>query len=297
MFTNGNFNYAGAGYNQVQQPKVQSVYTQEEYNTLVKQENSFSLGITKDEYLRSYCNHRKLDGSDSLVIDPLTGIASCTVCGYKFKPCDDISIDEIQNEVNNVLDILQTIKIMYIDMPVDTAKEYFQIIPLIEKIPKLFDLAAKDMAKHDNNPWNYNTQSMGAMSVLNNIRGMFNNGYVPTATIDPNQANNPYGTMAQNGNPLYNGFGYPGANQQMQMGGAPGVGGFNPAGGYQPNPGYAFTPNPNAATVPTGTTTTPGAQAGVVSNNTTANVTVPGGTTPQAKEPVKEETVTQKINL
>ena len=293
MFT-GNYNYAG--YNQVQQtPKVKSVYSEEEYNTLVKKENSFSLGITKDEYLRSYCNHRKMDGSDSLMLDPLTGIATCTVCGYKFKPCDDISMDEIQEEVNSVLDILQTIKIMYIDMPVETAKEYFQIIPLIEKIPKLFDLAAKDMAKHDNNPWNYNTQSQGAMSVLNNIRGMFNNGYVPN-TVDMNQGNvNPWGQPnTVQGNPALNpnAFGYPGANQMAPGMGAPGVGGFNNAGGYQANPGYTYTPDPNAATVPTATTTVPGGQP--VANNTTAQVTVP--TTP-VKEPVKEETVTQKINL
>lgn len=294
---NGNYNYMGMGYQQpVEATKTKSFYSEEEYNKLVKRASSFSLNLTEEEYLRSFCNHRTLDGTgDTLIVDPTTGIVSCELCKYQFRPCDDISQEEIQEDVNRIVDILQTIKIMYVDMPVNVAKEYFQIIPLIEKIPKLFDLAAKDMAKHDNNGWRYNTQSQGALGVLSNIRDMFASGGIPNVNYDPGQnqmMGNPY-MMNQNngnvvsGNPAFTGFGYPGANSNNPAATAnPGY-----AGGYQPTgAGFAYNPNPNASTVPTAPTTAPGASN--VAPNPTQAVTVP-----QAKEPVKEETVTQKINL
>ena len=242
--TMGGFNYQGMP--QAVQ-KFNNPLTAEQIKKLQQKGAQFSLGITEEEYLRGVCNHRNLEGtSDTLIYDSLTGEARCTICGYQFKPIEaNVSPEEIKEDVERIVDILQTIKLMYIDLPADAAKEYFQIIPLIEKIPQLFDFAAKNMTKHESYNWQYNNRNMGAINMFNNLQSMFAGGGMgmPQAT-------------GYNPQPMYQqpqgGFGYPGASTMMSnpM--------MNQPAGYQPQSqaGYAFTPNPAASTAPVAPTVT-----------------------------------------
>lgn len=218
-----------------QQPKVMNVLSEDEIKELQAQRSQFSLGLTERESKQAACNHRSIDGtSDSLVYDNETGIARCTICGYEFRPIDaDTSPESIRDAADRIVDILQTIKLMYTDIPAASAREYFQIIPLIAKVPQLFDFAAKNFAKHEFNQWSYNNRNMGGMAMLANLNNMLgssqNFGYPQQPMMQPNPAFNPY---AQPQAPV----GYP---QQPQM---------NPFGfagasaGYQPQTqGYQYT--------------------------------------------------------
>ena len=277
--TMGGYNYQGM--NAAPMQKFNNTLTAEEIQKLQKKSAEFSLGITQEEWLRGVCNHRSADGSqDTLVIDPLTGEARCTTCGYQFKPIEpNVSIDEIRSDVDRIVDILQTIKLMYVDLPPEAAREYFQIIPLIEKIPQLFEFAAKDMNKHEANMWQYNNQNIGAVRMFNNLQSMFANGMQqPQPMMNQPMMNPmagpgmPVGTMPQyNANMGGNAFGYPGASampQQQMMG-----------QGYQPqNNGFQFVPNAETATTPvTPTTSTPAAptpEGAAETATVTQNVTV-----------------------
>jgi hypothetical protein len=242
----------------------------EQIKKLQQKGEQFSLTITEDEWLRAICNHRNAEGTgDSLTYDPITGEARCTICGYKFRPIEsDISPDQIKNDVERITDILQTIKLMYIDLPADAAKEYFQIIPLIEKIPRLFEFAAKNMTKHEAYNWQYNNRNMGAISMFNNLQSMLGGGMM-NAPQQPQQfygqPQAPYYAAPSMGVPTGavppqgNAFGYPGASSMP-----------NPAFGYAAsNPGFAYTPNPQMATAPVApTTTTPDAPTTTASDTT-----------------------------
>lgn len=244
----------GYAYQGVPQPvtKFENPLTGEQIKHLQQNQETFSLSLTNDEYLRAICNHRSADGThDTLTFDNVTGEARCMICGWAFKPVDpSITIDSIKEDIDRIIDVIQTIKLMYIDFPPEAAKEFMQIIPLMTKIPKLFEFAAKNMTKHEANNWLFNNRNMGAVSMLNNLQntfGMMNGGFQPQfqqpmgAPAMPGMA--PQNSYAMPGQPVgmpNPGFGYPGASMPNPV---------NP--GYVPaNPGFAFTPNTAAASAP-----------------------------------------------
>lgn len=242
----GGYNYQGMA-----QPvqKFNNVLTPEQIKQLQQKGNQFSLSVTEEDILRGVCNHRNADGTgDALTMDPLTGVAMCTICGYKFRPIEpNVSPEEIKEDVERIVDILQTIKLMYVDLPAEAANEYFPIIPLIEKIPQLFEFAAKNMAKHETYNWQYNNRNMGAVSMLNNLQNIFagNMGFNP-AMQQPQQPMMG-APMGMGGYPMMsNGFGYPGAgapmgNPALNNGYTPQTAGFQYVPGQQPAPTVAPT--------------------------------------------------------
>ena len=264
MPTVNGFNYQGMQGQPM--PKFNNTLTAEEIKRLQQKGAQFSLSITQDEYLRGICNHRTADGTqDALMYDNITGEATCSICGYKFKPVDtSLTPEEIKDAVDNIVDILQTTKLLYIDLPAEAAKEYFQIIPLIGKVPQLFEFAAKNFAKHEYNAWSYNNHNMGGIAMLQNLSSMFGGGMQPNFVQQPQfngYAMNPQQPVGYpNGMvpqmPGQNPFGYPGASAPMM--GMPQMGApvQQPvAGGYAPQTqGYAYQPNvaaPDAPAAPT----------------------------------------------
>jgi len=223
--------YQYNGMNPQATMKVQNVLTESEIKELQSTASQFSLGLTDREMLQAACNHRSADGTtDTLVIDSKTGLCRCTICGYEFKPVDsDTSYEVIKDACDRIVDLLQTIKIMYTDLPAQAAREYFPIIPLINKIPQLFQFAAKSFAKHEYTGWSWNQQSMAGAAMFQNLNNIFGAGMQPMQ--NPAFAG---GYMNAPQAPA-NGFGYPGASQPQ----------FNQ--GYQYVPGQ--NPVPAAPTV------------------------------------------------
>ena len=254
---NGAFNYNG--YNEPQ-PKIMNNLTPEEIKMLQQNRSQFSLGLTEKETLQAGCNHRLPDGSgDSLTFDPDTGIARCTICGYEFRPVEpDATFETIKDSADRIVDILQTIKIMYTDLPRDAAREYFQIIPLIEKVPELFQFAAKTFAKHSYNAWNYNNSNMNGVQMFNQLNNLFGGGgfgYQPQPNFQqPMGGPAPFMNAPQQPMGMGNPFGYPGAQP-----------------GYQPQmAGYQYQPGAPAPVAPT---VVPGAPAPAPAVDADATVT------------------------
>lgn len=257
----GGYNYQGMQPQQIQ--KFNNTLTADEIKRLRQNVSQFSLSMTDEEYLRGVCNHRSEDGlSDSLIFDPVTGQARCSTCQYSFRPIDaDTSLEDIKNSVYDIIDILQTIKLMYVDLPPAASREFFQIIPLLEKVPQLFDFAAKNMTKHETFGWQYRNQNMGAVNMFNNLQNIFGgmaaNGGMPMYGQQPMgmpQQQPFYGTGYAGTATPNPGFGYPGASMPqpgMGMSQQPPMMSPVPQSGYQPvNNGFSFTPNPNEATKP-----------------------------------------------
>lgn len=266
--------YQFNGMAPTQAPKVMNVLTNEEINELKQSTSQFSLGLTQKEVLQGACNHRSPDGTqDTLYFDPEKGTARCTICGYEFRPLQgDEDPNSIKEAADKIVDILQTIKIMYTELPAGAAREYFQIIPLIGKIPQLFEFAAKNFSKHEYNAWNYSNRNMGGAAMFQNLNNIFGASQQPMmgGMGQPQQYgyNNYAAPQQPVGYPNANPFGYVGAPQQPQ---------FN---GYTPaTQGFQYTPNqtPQQPQVAP-TVTAPAAPA------TAADATA-------------TETVTQKVNV
>ena len=259
---------------QQQVHKQMNALSAEEIKQLQQERSQFSLGLTTREMLQGSCTHRSIDGmSDSLTYDPVTGIARCSICGYEFKPIEaETSLETIKDSCDTIVDILQTIKILYTDLPADAAREYFQIIPLIGKIPQLFEFAAKNFAKHEANNWQYNNYNMGGISMLNNLNNMFGmgmGGMAPQPMYQQPMMNPQQPTMAGYPQAAYgapmggNAFGYQGASQV-------------PPQGYAPtNPAFQYPPTPQATpAAPTVSAPAAPADAAPATDTVTQNVSV-----------------------
>lgn len=256
--------YSGMQPNQI--PQVKNNLSQEEIQKLMKKENEFSLALTETEVLRAQCNHRwneARNGQFDAIVEGADGVCRCAICGYEFEPVDmSTTEDSLKEVVKNTLDVLQTIKLLYLDMPATTAKEYYKIIPLIERIPKLFEMACKSYAKYDSTGmYGFNNKNMNTMQLYNMLANVLN-GTQPM----PQQPmyNNPYQQPMQPGyNPNMMGY------QQPMMG----SNGFVAQPGYMPNTmGYQY--DPNAAQQQPAANPAPAAAPAATASTDGKNVTV-----------------------
>ncbi len=256
--TYGNMGFPqGTGYQYMGAPvapqKINNVLTNEEIQKLIQKENQFSLQLTETEVLRAKCNHRTADGlHDTIVEDPITGVSRCSICGYEFRPLQvQTSTDTIQEAVDNILDVLQTIKLIYVSMPAEAAAEFFQIIPLIEKIPKLFEYAVKDYTKHERiDPYAYNNRNMSTLNLFQMLCGGMQQPYaqpMQQPTVDPAAAQAAAPQFAQ---PQFGGYAQPYGMPYGAPYGMPsnGFGGYYSQPGYAPQTnGFQYNPAPAAA--------------------------------------------------
>ena len=129
--------------------KVNSWLTPETINALRKDGAQFTLALSEEDIARAQCNHRNQDGTPSLNGND-DGSCKCSICGYTFNITDEYSIEQVEAACKCVTDILQTIKVMYISMTPEIGRQFFQIIAFMDKIPKLYKIAAQDYKKYEN---------------------------------------------------------------------------------------------------------------------------------------------------
>lgn len=231
----------GWSANPTQQVRQMNVLTAEEIQQLVRTENKFSLALTQTDKNKAACNHRRADGTGDSLVENADGTVSCSICGYTFKPLEPHSADPefLNAAVADIVDILQTIKMIWIDGDAKVIREYFQIIPLLEKIPKLFEIAVQNYTNHEQyNGWRVNTSNMNTVQMFNMLSGLMS-GAAPQgfAYQQPQPMNVPNGYQPQMGQPVMNQpmgnpFGFYG-QPQMNV----------PNGGYQPQMnGFAYSP-------------------------------------------------------
>lgn len=280
----------------------------------------FQLGITEIDRLKAICMHRDpTTGIATLEENPVDGSNTCHICGEKFFIAPNLSQDEVEKATNTMIDLLQTAKSLFLDMPAESAQKFFIIIAMIKKIPQLYKIAVENFARHE--------QAAGFSPITgNSIANMYNSLYSGFGNFGMGMGGmSPY--MQQ---PNYGGFGMnPGMNPmpgmgmaQPQFGQQPGFGfgqpgmvsGAPPIGGMGGNPfgvmgdpaqamqqqgfGQPYNPMGNSAPTPTpapmqpqqapayqpsmtGFSYNPMNPAGMYTYNPMA----PGGITPQAAAP------------
>ena len=273
----GGYYYQGMQPQQIKQQM--NVLSDEEIKELMSNQDSFTLALTNRELLQSYCNHRKPGGMGDSLVDDGDGYVKCTICGARFRVLpDNMTQEEIMESIEQVENIVQTIKIMYVDMPTEAAKEIYPIVPMMQKLGKLFSMAAKNAAKYESNFYQYNNGQGGVFSMLNNLTNflgqggpMMNPGYgYQQPMMGQPMMNQPAPNMMagypQQAYAQQNAFGYPGAQAPQQ--------------GYQPGTpnGFAYTPGMQAAPPQAAAPVTPVAPA------------APDGAAP-------DKTVTQNVSI
>ena len=243
-FNNNNFGVnpymmGGPQYAQQPQARMTQPLTVEEIKRLRNQTPAFTMMVSDEDMLRSRCTH-KVDGKFATVLNnDAEGTVTCSICGAKFGLIE-VPKESAETAVRILIDLLQSIKTYYVNMPENVAIEFFQMIPFIEKIPKLYEIALNDFNKYDGAGMSNQSPNMYGFNMLGAITSpMAYQGF---------------------GQPMMGGGGYP--MQQPMMNGYPqqpgqqmGMG--NPFGGYQmpmQNGGYPVqqqqTMQPNQQQMP-----------------------------------------------
>jgi len=227
------------------QTLYKSNYTPEEYNRLMNEGPAFTLYPTEDEVLMAKCNHRSLTGleQDDPIIDLPDGRCQCRVCKYIFRPVNyNETIDDIQEAVDRVIDIAQTIKMIYFNMPQETTEQFWTIIPLLTKLPHFFQMAVEDFNRSNGQMnYRYNSRNMGTLDLYSRfigsiggmmgMPGMAPNPQMYTAGANPGMMGQPQ--MGPMGQPMMGSFGTPMYGPVQQP--------------YQPQQqGYAYNPQQQA---------------------------------------------------
>ena len=266
-------NFYGTVYQQDnwQPPSMDSTLTPDELKILKSSkpdDQLFNLNIDQKDVLRAICNHKE-GGRD--VVQPMqdgSGLVWCPICGAKWDPTE-ASREEVEQAINTLYNHMQH-DTWYGFYPINVGREYFAMLPLLEKFPDLYKYGADNVnrllyqgrfsaANNASIHYQYDQLFNRNRMVNPNMYGGYGYG-APSYQPQPGYVN-PYGAMNQpvgtpanpNVNPMQatNVGGQPQATQQQapapnQAYGAPPVPPAVPYGliyGYGPT-GYAAPPAP-----------------------------------------------------
>lgn len=240
---NGNGIMGGTGFynnnQQQQQRKVTSWLDKDVINQLRKKEEGWNLAVTEEEANRARCNHYDENGNPALIPN-VDGTYTCSICGYTFNIMENYADQEVEQSCRVVEDLLQTIKIMYINLDPTVGREFFQILAFIKKIPKLYRVASNFWKKMQGGNVYQQGNQMNAFTIFNALsnpntyggmmNSQFNNGYANNMAMQ-NQFNpqvQQFGVQQQpqyntgmnqyaGTNPMYNGYQQPQYNTGMNQ--------------------------------------------------------------------------------
>lgn len=198
VFDNRGYTYA--------QPRKETAWTnpltKEEEKALHTTSSGISIDIPKEDMYRAKCTHRHPELKCFAVKPNADGTVTCEKCGSKFNIVQDVDIEEIRKLTGGMIDILQTIKLAYVDMPAHVVEAYFAIIPFLEIVPQLYEAAMHTLNNVAPNVGVTQTvNSQNAFATLYNTIG--NPGMMMAGMQAPvGYMNAPMGPVAYANNPM-----------------------------------------------------------------------------------------------
>lgn len=191
------FGQGGMYYNQPKPtPKMGNPLSPEQIQSLQKSGSKFSINVSEEEFARAICTHKM--NMNFATYNVGDGYLQCKICGEKFRMIE-LPDEDVAAAVELVKNIFQTTKTAYVDIPESVAAEYFQIIPLLEKLPQMYRIAMDNLAKYEPAANTYQTNNMNAFGALSAI------------TMSPGYTN--FGA----GNPQGQGYNFGQPNGQQQF--------------------------------------------------------------------------------
>lgn len=226
-------------------PLMSNPVTPDEKKLLLSDQDVFDLKVTPKDMAFAKCTHKE-NGAFAITTDG-QGNAYCKICGAKFTP--DILLQEdgyVDDAVERIMNVLQTCKLIGIDMNEEVITQFYAIIPYLLKVPTLYRVLAKTFNKYGA------TINQTAPVGGQNIFGMFNNMMNPAMPLGAPAYQPQYGAPQ---------YGYPQMTPYMAQQGQMVAGGQTPF--YQqppqgqwgaPQNGWApqYAPNGAPAMAPNG---------------------------------------------
>jgi len=163
-----NYNNYALQYANQQKPSMVQL-SEEEIKILENsRKDDFSIKLSKIDQIRSKCPHRR-NGEYTLHANN-DGSHTCTICGETFELVD-LTKEEVEIKVNELIDILQSVKTFYMDIPTNILNDYMLIIEMLKKTPKLYEFAVENFQRYDVGIHNNRHVGNNGFAALGNILG------------------------------------------------------------------------------------------------------------------------------
>lgn len=175
-FYNAGF-MGGAVYNpQPLKPKMTNPLTADEREAL-KVDNSFTLNITPAEAAAAVCTHKDPAKGEFAIIPNADGTCTCSICHATFNP-NIVDEDTVVKATDAIVNVLETSKLMGLDLNSELIRGYYQMIPFIKKAPQIYKLCNNSFNRYNSQP--AVQQATGQVPYFNALN-MLTNPTVPMA--------------------------------------------------------------------------------------------------------------------
>ena len=121
--------------------------TPEQIAKLRQDNKAFDMKVDQEDLWRAACTHKEKNGHTTLIQNP-DGSYTCTICHKTFRMCED-NEEQIAECTRKIIDVLQTIKTLYLDAPEKLIEGYMQQIPLLEKLPSLWKRSISNFSQYE----------------------------------------------------------------------------------------------------------------------------------------------------
>lgn len=211
---------------QINKPRMNNPLTDEEIKALQNQVNDeFNLSLDVKDLGLAFCTHKDPQKGTYSIIDNHDGSVTCTRCHQTFYP-DRCTEEVVTNAVNDINNVLQTLKFLGVDLSDEVIRGYFGFLPYINKIPQLYRIVNASFNRYNPSTMFGDLKQETAANIFAGFNSMVNPGMpvynagpaMPNAYYNPQQAAM-MGMQPQAANPFY---GTPMPQQPMaQMPAAP----------------------------------------------------------------------------
>lgn len=206
------YGMGGAIYNQpgyynygLPTPNNNPSLTAEEMKLIATQNPSkLDITITEADKFRAICNHKDQNKIDRVVqLSDGSGDVFCPICNYRWNP-DNLSKEEVKELCDKLIAAMQNAKWVG-DYGVELTRQYFAMIPLLEKFPDLYEYAMKQFNRYCSTNGYASANDAAIYSQYNNLMGFSSGyGYNPQpqgyygSTVNPQYAQAPQYGMQMN---------------------------------------------------------------------------------------------------
>ena len=151
----------GMVYNQqYKAPLMTNGLSPEEIKELRKVGNQAAIPqVTQLELSKTKCTHRDPEKNCFTTVDNGDGTVTCTICKETFTPVA-YNKEQVSDLVDDIINVLQTTKMNYLDMSPAAVSEFFKMIPLLRRTPELYQQSLNVFNKYDQTQM-FNTQGNG----------------------------------------------------------------------------------------------------------------------------------------
>ena len=173
----------GAAYNQpgyfsygAPTPQNNPSLTAEEMKLIASQNPSrIDIAISETDKYRAICNHKDQNKIDRVVqLNDGSGDVFCPICNCRWSS-ENLSKEEVKELCDKLISAMQNDKWVG-DSGVQLTREYFAMIPLLEKFPDLYEYAMKQFNKYCSTNGYTSANDAAIYSQYNNLMG-FSSGY------------------------------------------------------------------------------------------------------------------------